>query len=384
MTNHWHLKFTIMAIVVVFCATNTARADQTKTTKQEIFVPGVGGYKAYRIPALITTKNNTVLAFCEGRKTGRGDSGNIDLIVKRSADGGKTWSSGTVIWDDGNNTCGNPCPVVDEQTGDIHLLMTWNRGDDSGGALHNGTATGTRNVFQCKSQDDGRTWSHPAEITNQVKEKNWQWYATGPGVGIQIKTGPHAGRLVIPCDHTAPVYHFGAHVIYSDDGGETWNRSNPIKPTCNESQIVELNDGRLMMNMRSQENKAAGRLRNGYRSIALSNDGGETWTEPTFDEHLGDPVCQASIIRYDEGRLLFSHPNPPITPQRGKRIRMTIRSSQDDGKTWSDGLLIDEGAAAYSCLTRLPDGNIGLLYESGTSITMAIVPISELDKSLSK
>ena len=171
---------------------------------------------------------------------------------------------------------------------------------------------------------------------------------------------------------------YGAHVLYSDDSGKTWRRSNVIKPTCNESQVVQLSDGRLMINMRSQENTGAGRPRNGYRSVALSHDGGATWSEPHFDEHLGDPVCQASLIRYDEERLLFSNPNPPVSPERGRRIRMTLRMSVDDGKSWPHALLIDEGPAAYSCLTRLPDDRIGCLYESKKDIVFAAIPIQSM------
>ena len=333
----------------------------------DLFVSGEEGYHTYRIPSLITTRAGTVLAFCEGRKEGRGDSGNIDLLVKRSEDGGRTWSAQQVVWDDGANTCGNPCPVVDERTGRIVLLATWNRGGDQGRDLHRGTAKGTRRVFVLTSDDDGRSWSRPREVTAAAKAPDWWWYATGPGVSIQLRRGPHAGRLVAPCNHTSKADGFAAHAIYSDDGGRTWRRSNSIKPACNESQVVELADGRLMMNMRSQS--FTNEERTGYRAIAFSRDGGATWSAPEFDRHLGDPQVQASLIRYslasEEGRnrLLFSNPSPPIRRERGQRVDLTVRLSYDEGRSWPVAKVIHEGSAAYSDLVALPDGTIGCLYE---------------------
>ena len=178
-------------------------------------------------------------------------------------------------------------------------------------------------------------------------------------------------------------------VLQSDDGGDTWHRSQAIRPTCNESQVVELADGTLMINMRSQDAHGSVTLRtrprNGYRSIAVSRDGGETWTDPAFDEHLGDPVCQAGFIRYslasdeDQNRLLFSNPSPPISPERGQRIRMTVRLSYDEGKTWPVGKLVHDGPSAYSCLARLPDGRIGILYEAGEKGSYESITFARFD-----
>lgn len=339
-----------------------------------VFISGQEGYHTFRIPAIISTGRGTTLAFCEARKDAGGDSGNIDLVLKRSVDSGETWSEIVVVWDDGANTCGNPCPVVDETTGRIWLLLTWNRGEDHGRDLHAGKATGTRRVFKTYSDDEGRTWAEPVEITSSTKDASWWWYATGPGVGIQLKAGPHKGRLVVPCDHTAPGYYFGSHTIYSDDHGATWERSGVIEPGCNECQVVELSDGRLMMNMRSQESSAAGqgpKTRTGYRRIAFSSDGGETWGAPGYDATLGDPVCQAPLIRFGKGGLegggplLFANPSPEISAKRGKRVNMTVRMSTDDGKTWPVARSVHEGPSAYSGLTTLPNGQVGLFYERG-------------------
>ena len=161
-----------------------------------------------------------------------------------------------------------------------------------------------------------------------------------------------------------------------------------IAPACNESQVVELSDGRLMMNSRSQS--FTNNERTGYRAIAFSSDGGETWTPPRPDAHLGDPQVQASLIRYSwpgeggPGRLLFSNPAPAVSRERGRRVRMTVRSSPDDGRTWPAERLIHEGPAAYSSLARLHDGSVGLLYEAGSegpyeAIQLARFSIAWLD-----
>jgi sialidase-1 len=340
----------------------------TPAGQQPVFVAGQDGYHTYRIPALIVSKAGTVHAFCEGRKKGRGDAGDIDLVLKRSLDGGKTWGPMGIVWDDGPNTCGNPCPVVDRDTGTIWLLMTHNIGSDTEALIVEGKSRGSRTVWVTKSTDDGATWAKPVEITKDVKRPEWTWYATGPGVGIQAKSG----RLVIPCDNKV----FGtkahqSHIIYSDDRGATWKPGGVVGPKCNESQVVELADGSLLLNMRSYQ--AANR-----RRIATSKDGGLTWSQPVDDPALIEPVCQASLIRGPKG-FLFSN------PASLKRERLTVRQSDDEGKTWSAGKLLWEGPAAYSCLTVLPDGMIACIYERGEKnpyemITLARFPLEWLTK----
>ncbi|MDE2715586.1 MAG: sialidase family protein [Chloroflexota bacterium] len=339
-------------------------------SQSAVFSAGDDGYHTFRIPALLPVGSGVLLAFAEGRRFGRGDSGAIDLVLKRSTDSGATWSALQVVWSDGPNTCGNPCPVVDSRTGRILLPMTWNSGQDNGRDLHSGTGSDTRRVFLTYSDDEGRNWSSAREITGQAKRPDWWWYATGPGVAIQIRNGEYAGRIVVPANHSSEKDGYAAHAILSDDGGENWRMSSVIAPACNESQVVELANGRLMMNSRNQS--FTNEERTGYRAIAFSADGGETWTPPQPDAHLGDPQVQASLIRYSwpgegkPGRLLFSNPAPPISRERGQRIRMTVRSSLDDGRTWPVERLILEGPTAYSSLARLHDGSVGLLYEAGS------------------
>lgn len=334
-----------------------------------LFEAGKDGYSSYRIPSIIRTARGSLLAFCEARKDGAGDAGNIDLVMKRSVDGGKTWSKQIVIWDDGNNTCGNPCPVLDEETGTIWLLLTHNMGTDHEKDIIKKTSKKTRTVWLSASFNDGLSWSYPKEITSTTKKPEWGWYATGPGVGIQIKNGPKKGRLVIPCDFSYDdpqgninnePYEYGSHVIYSDDHGRTWQLGGTITPKMNECQVVEVADGNgtLLMDMRSYKGE-------GQRAQSVSYDGGESWTSPKGHPTLVDPVCQASLIRYpssdkQKSTLLFLNPASP-----SKRHNMTIRASFDEGKTWPVIKTVFTGPSAYSSMAVLSDGNIGLLYEAG-------------------
>jgi len=326
-------------------------------TQKALFAQGRGGYNNYRIPALLTTQTGTLLAFCEAREAG--DSSNIDLMVRRSENGGKTWTPKQVVWNQGENVCGNPCPVQDRDTGTIWLLMTWNDSSFSNSELHQGKGAADRRVFVCSSNDDGKTWSEPKDITKTTKKNDWRWYATGPGVGIQLRQGAHKGRMVIPCDFTSKD-GFGSHVIFSDNHGKNWQLGGSLSGGCNECQVVELADGTLMLNMRMQKNSE------GKRGIATSTDGGVTWSQLRFDKSLIEPVCQASFLRYSlaedsaKNRLLFS--NPASTKGR---VNMTVRLSYDEGKTWPISKLLHDGPSAYSCLTVLLDGDIGCFYEGG-------------------
>lgn len=343
----------------------SARRDESGFAV-DVFVSGRDGYDTYRIPAVIRAANGDLLAFCEGRRNSASDTGDIDLLMKRSSDGGHSWSAQQVIWDDGGNTCGNPCPVLDETTGTLWLFSTRNLGGDKEPAIHAHQAAGTRTVWVLSSQDQGATWTAPVDVTATTKDPSWGWYATGPGNGIQVRTGAHAGRLVIPCDHgyVAPASgkrDSGAHAVYSDDHGRTWKLGGVIRPAANECQVVELPDGEgtLLMNIRS------GRGVN-HRLESFSHDGGETWSDPKPSDSLIEPVCQGSIIRHpstlspDGVVLLFSNP-----ADEKKRIRMTVRVSADRGRTWQALRELTAGPSAYSSLVSLGDAGAGCLFEQG-------------------
>lgn len=350
---HFASPSRLLLLVLVFQSPlQITRAQPPAGVDEKVlFQAGEGGYHTYRIPSMIVSKNGVVLAFCEARKSGRSDNGDIDLIVRRSQDGGKTWGAPQIVWDEGANTCGNPCPVVDQKTGTISLLLTHNVGSDTEAKIVGGTSKGSRTVWITKSTDDGATWEKPLEITKDVKRPDWSWYATGPGVGIQLKSG----RLLIPCDNKLDGGKLRqSHVIYSDDGGKSWMLGGVVGPGCNECQAVELADGTVMLNMRSYHG-------NNRRLVAISKNGGETFSRPIEDKELIEPVCQASIVRGpgDKGGLLFSN------PANLKREKLTIRQSTDEGKSWSESRLLFDGPAAYSCLTTLRDGTVCCLYERG-------------------
>jgi len=242
----------------------------------ELFVSGADGYHTYRIPSVLVTKEGTILAFCEGRKNSVSDRGDIDLVLKRSTDGGQTWSGMQIIVDDGDHTMGNPCPVVDESDGTIWLSL----------------CRDNKCVFLMNSTDDGRTWSRRAEITKEVMDPGWSWIGTGPGHGIQLRKG----RLVIPCWAGRGAKFCGqvqmSFVIYSDDGAKTWKRASALDhDTTDECEVVELVDGSLCMNMRSRQGK-------NQRANSFSRDSGQTWSPVQFDACLPDPGCQGSIIRF--------------------------------------------------------------------------------------
>jgi len=336
-------------------------AAMAAPSQTNVFVSGRDGYHTYRIPSLVVTTRGTLLAFAEGRKQTSGDAGDIDLLLKRSLDQGQTWEATQTVWNDGPNTCGNPCPVVDRETGTIWLLLTWNRGDDAEHEIIAQQSHDTRRVFVTRSTDDGANWSPPAEITQSVKPTHWTWYATGPGAGIQIERGPHRGRLVIPCDHIeAATRHYYSHVIYSDDHGATWQLGGSTpQHQVNECEVVEITDHRLLLNMRNYDRSQR------TRQQAISADGGSSWTHQRPVPELLEPICQASIRRFSwpdaraRGVILFS--NPAST----KREALTVRASFDEGETWPIARRLDPRPSAYSCLAVLANGQIGILYEAG-------------------
>ena len=333
-----------------------ARSPATEPRFTDVYVAGTGGYHTYRIPSVIATPKGTLLAFAEGRRTGAGDAGDIDLVVRRSGDGGASWSPIDIIGDDGSNTFGNPCPVVDARTGTVWLLSTHNPGANREKDIVAGA--GRRTVWAMKSEDDGVTWSAPTEITASVKRDDWTWYATGPGIGIQTRTG----RLVIPANHVEAGSGINrSHLFFSDDGGRSWGLGASAGAGTNESQVVELADGRLMLNMRNHPP-----LRENVRMVATSDDLGQTLSPTSPDRSLIEPPAQASILRlttaktHDRNRLLFA--NPAST----RRERLTVRLSYDEGATWPVARVVNEGPSAYSSLVALPEHAIGLLFERGT------------------
>ena len=307
-----------------------------------VFVAGTGGYHTYRIPALTVTTKGTVLAFCEGRKTSGRDDGDIDLLLRRSRDGGTTWEPLQLVQEEGGAepiTIGNPCPIVSND-GTIHLLFTRNN----------------QRAFYTRSTDDGATFSSPREIGDALKTFAFPWrrLGTGPGHGLQIESG----RLLAPIwlnDRIGQDYRSG--VIFSDDGGSTWQTGGLVAPDirgCNECAVAELGDGRLLLNMRNRQEK--------FRAEAFSTDGGTTWSRPRLVEALVDPQCQGALLSLRRaGQPVLAFSNAADVSRR----RLTVRLSHDGGQTWPITRLLHAGPAAYSDLTATAAGEVLCLYECG-------------------
>ncbi|MGW2234934.1 sialidase family protein [Streptomyces sp. NPDC001759] len=367
-----------LATLAPLTATTHASADPGCVSSVP-YTSGEGGYDTYRIPAAVTTARGTVLAFAEGRHDGAGDSGDIDVVLRRSVDGGCTWGPLRVVAAGDGDTRGNPAPVVDPRTGAIVLVTSYNSGAVTEAQIMRGEVTPerSRRVFVQRSLDDGRGFSAPRDITAQVKRPDWRWYATGPGHAVALTRGPHAGRLVIPADHSvAPpagstdtgqeARYYGGHALYSDDGGATWRigfvdgahdgRVNP-----NESSAAELPDGRLYFSARDQNGTSAGN-----RLDAYSDDGGRTLERPyAVQPALDDvPVVQGSVLRLRGARapLLFSGPSVPTA-----RRALAVWRSTDAGATFTRALTLSQRPAAYSDLVPVDRATVGVLYETGAS-----------------
>jgi sialidase-1 len=341
---------------------------------QTIYESGSATTNTYRIPALLVSKQGTILAFAEARRNSGGDTANIDTVVRRSEDGGKTWGDEIIVFDEQDNVAGNPCPVVDQSTGRIWSLQTWNSHKVHESQAKTGFGEDSRRVFVTYSDDDGKTWSPAKEITRSVKLEHWSWYATGPGAGIQLQRGKHKGRLIIPCDHKSlppggpNTYH--SHIVYSDDHGQTWKIGAETAHGLNECEAVELEDGAVMLNSR---NHGVDKF---HRGVSISKDGGQTFSSFRRDPMLLEPRCQASIRRYrwtegtKPGILLFAN------PARKWRAFTMLRMSYDDGKSWPDAKVIYPWNSAYCDIAVLPDGRIAVLFERDNyrTIDIAILP----------
>ncbi|MFK7920759.1 MAG: exo-alpha-sialidase, partial [Bacteroidia bacterium] len=265
-----------------------------------------------------------------------------------------------VIWDDGDNVCGNPAPVVDEESGDVFLLTTWNLGEDHESEIIAETSKDGRRIFSLSSKDHGKNWSAPKEITKDVKQDNWTWYATGPVHGIQLEHGPNRGRLMIPCDHIeSGTKRYYSHVIYSDDHGSSWalGGTTPLDQV-NECSLAERSNGELVLNMRNYARQAGQ-----ARQVAISKDGGLSWQDQRIDPQLAEPRCQGALLNVErKGKTYFLFSNPA---NDSSRVNMTLSISDDEGKTWAKKHTIYPAFSAYSDLVEMADGRILILHEGG-------------------
>lgn len=335
--------------------------------------PGVAGFKCHRIPALTTATNGWIIAAWDGRPETCQDAPQANSIVYRiSKDGGKSWTpiQTALAGTPGANKIGfsDPSFVVDRSTGTIFLFSV--KSFDAGLFQSQlGTDPNARNILHAhvvESHDNGQTWVNPRTITDQVTQgHDDQWFTrfASSGEGIQLRYGAHAGRLIQQyAVANAGSTSLMAVSVYSDDHGATWKPGAPSEGSADENKVVELSDGRLLLNSRTQGTA-------GQRLEAISYDGGQTWGPFRHNWDLTDPRNNASLIR--------AYPNAPQGSARARvllfsnadsstaRANGTIRVSYDDGFTWNEGKVFESGDMAYSTLHALNDGTWGLLYETG-------------------
>ena len=350
-----------------------APADEPGLRHVTVFTSGEGGYHTIRIPALEVAPNGTLLAFAEGRRNSSADPGwpgqEIDLLLKTSRDGGRTWSPIRVIEHSGAQwSSANPATVVDKTTGRIWLFYI----RCAPGASTHRARPGSRDVLNLArfSDDHGEHWSDPVDLTpvaRDMADKEWGTSVPGPGGGIQLSSG----RLAIPMWRYRPFRDF---VLFSDDHGPTWQRGGFVSGEMgvDECQLVQLADGRLALDMRQQNGP--------HRWISFSRDGGQTWSKPRPGQQV-TPVCCAverwtSVKRGDDrNRIAWTGPRGP------GRNNLTLWISYDELETFQNPRLISEGPGAYSDLAVLPDKSLGILWEKAyQEIIFTSVPLSWVEQ----
>jgi sialidase-1 len=364
------MKKISITIIILLQMVGVSYSKSDEYRQHVVFKANTEGYYIYRIPAMVATPKGTLLAFCSARKGKGGDWDPIDIVLRRSVDSGRTWMSPQVIAHKDSLPCDNPTPIIDYQTGEIHMLYQ----------------IGYACCYYIKSSDEGKSWSEPVDITHVIdnfkRTYDWNVLAPGPGHGIQMTNG----RLVVPFWlSTGGRTHRPSIVVsvYSDDHGKTWNAGEVAIPDNDTTVIpsetccIQLADGRVMFNSRNESPN--------YRKlVTYSTDGATNWSGPSFADAFFEPICEASMCRYSmqpyqsKNRILFCNPDsrqdpwiaekkstPRSAPNR-HRTNLTVRVSYDEGETWPVSKVIDPGIAGYSDIAVTPDGIIHCLYEGGS------------------
>lgn len=391
------LRWFISSLCLVLAGGLAAAVDQTV-----LFTAGEGGYASYRIPALVVTPQQTVLAACEARQSGRGDWDHVDIFMRRSTDSGRTWEPARKLIGQGDAPAGlqrnpaavaaglgrdgvftfnNPTWIADAAHGETHLLYCIEYG----------------RALIITTRDGGATFSPPREITAafeafRTRDKYaWRVLAIGPGHGTRLASGRLVAAVWLSTGEGGHAHRPSVvATIYSDDRGATWQAGEIaagrgdglVNPS--ETAVIESAPGKVMLNIRSES------LAN-RRAIAWSGNGSSGWSRPEFVEALWEPVCMASLVRTPDGTLVFSNPATlepnPSRPTAVSRQRQNVglRTSRDGGQTWSEPFALTTGPSAYSDLAIAPDGAVLCFYEHGAKgpyerLSVARVPLSALSK----
>jgi sialidase-1 len=355
-----------MRCLTLLLFTLPAAAAEPVLERQVLFEADTGGYATYRIPGLVVTDKGILLAYCEARKSATGDWGAIDLVYRRSTDGGKTWTEPKKIVDIGGGFEKNPV-AVNLKLGKFPDITVNNPvAIADNGIVHFLYCVEYMRCFYTRSEDDGKTFAPPVEITPTFEAfrpaYDWKVLATGPGHGIRLSK---SGRLVVPVWLSTGEGGHGHRpsavaTIFSDDGGKTWTAGDivvkhPDLTNPSETAAVELPDGRVMLNIRHESEPH-------HRAVSVGPDGATKWSKPALDAALPEPVCMGSLVRWGN-RILFANPH---NPDGRERKNLSVHASDDGGKTWKHRRAIEPGPSGYSDLAVGADGWTYCLYEAGT------------------
>ncbi|HNQ87588.1 MAG TPA: sialidase family protein [Verrucomicrobiota bacterium] len=340
--------------------------------KTNLFTEETDGFRLYRIPGIVVTAKGSVLAYCEARKFTVADRGEIEIHLRRSTDGGRTWSSAKQVAHLGPRLPRNPHMPENKKTKDMGGPNEQTVNNPVAiaardGALHLLYCVEYRRAFQIRSDDDGVTWTAPVEITSAFdrfrSELDWQVIATGPGHAVELQSGRLVAPFWMATYEKQPKLRNAVGIIYSDDRGRTWQRGEIALRKAGEPNIAELPDGRVLVTARNTDPR-------NRRVVACSRDGATGWSKPEFVEELLEPGCMAGIVSHPGMAdrktpfLLFSNPHTTKRAHRD-RVDLTIKLSEDGGRTWPVSRILQPGPSAYSDLAVLPDGTMLCFYESG-------------------
>ena len=367
---HRLIALTLVAFAAALALPTTVAAEPS-ITRQTLFEENEGGYRLYRIPGIVVTAKGTVLAYCEGRKNSTGDRDEIEVLLRRSTDGGETWSQPQLIAHRGPRLPRNPYLPPgkirqekrnpDDQTVNNPVAIA-----DRDGSVHLLYCVEYMRCFYIRSDDDGATWSEPVEITEIFEpyrsQVDWQAIATGPGHGVQLANGRLVAPIWLANYDEGPGLRRAAGTIFSDDGGKSWHAGDLVIPDGNESNVAMLDDVGVLLTSRNTDPRHR-------RLYATSPDGATQWTTSQFADDLLEPGCMAGLVRYEgaktqPAKLLYSS---PWTAEREHRARrnVSISLSEDNGRTWAVQRTVHDGPSAYSDLAVLPSGEILCFYENG-------------------